>query len=62
MTAPPPPSPPAQRATWNDADRIAAHRALSPEQRVALALEASRAALRFATGRRREAPRSGLRA
>lgn len=38
--------------TWNDAARIAAHRAMSPAQRVALALQASRAALRFANGRR----------
>jgi len=62
MTVAPPPSPPVRRATWNDPERIATHRAMSPAQRVALALEASRAALRFATGRRREAPRSGLRA
>jgi hypothetical protein len=42
--------------TWNDADRIAAHRAMTPSQRLTLAVEASRAALRFATGRRAEGP------
>ena len=44
--------------TWNDADRIAAHRAMTPSQRLALALEVSRAALRFADGRRAEFPPS----
>jgi hypothetical protein len=44
--------------TWNDADRIAAHRAMTPSQRLALAIEARRAALRFANGRRVEAPQS----
>jgi hypothetical protein len=38
--------------TWNDRASIAAHREMSPAQRVALALQASRAALRFANGRR----------
>jgi hypothetical protein len=36
------------RTTWNDAERIAAHRALSPRDRLRLTIEASRAALRFA--------------
>jgi hypothetical protein len=38
--------------TWNDRRRIAAHRAMSPKQRLRLTIEASRAALRFAQGRR----------
>ena len=39
--------------TWNDPARIAAHRALSPKERLRLTIEASRAALRFAHGARR---------
>jgi hypothetical protein len=38
--------------TWNDQQAIDHHRSLSPEERLRLALEASRAALRFAQGRR----------
>jgi hypothetical protein len=38
--------------TWNDAERIAVHRDLSPSERLKLTIEASRAALRFAHGRR----------
>jgi hypothetical protein len=38
--------------TWNDARSIARHRALPPSERIRLAIEASRAALRFAHGRR----------
>ena len=38
--------------TWNDQDCIDRHRELSPDERVRLAIEASRAALRFARGRR----------
>jgi hypothetical protein len=45
----PPQDPP---ATWNDPRRIAAHRRLTPSARVRLTIEASRAALRFARGRR----------
>src|SRR3712207_6142841 len=41
------------RNTWNDPTRIAAHRALSPKERLRLTIEASRAALRFAHGARR---------
>jgi hypothetical protein len=37
---------------WNDQDCIDRHRALSADERVRLAIEASRAALRFARGRR----------
>jgi hypothetical protein len=44
--------PPAQPATWNDPARIAFHRRLTPSARVRLMIEASRAALRFAHGRR----------
>jgi hypothetical protein len=51
-----PPDPERARArasgTWNDPERIAAHRAMSPSVRLALTLEVSRAALRFANGRR----------
>jgi hypothetical protein len=39
-------------ATWNDPERIAIHRELPPSERVRLTIEASRAALRFARGRR----------
>jgi hypothetical protein len=45
----PPQAPP---ATWNDPERIAVHRRLTPSDRVRLMIEASRAALRFARGRR----------
>lgn len=47
-----PHSPHAQPATWNDPVRIAVHRQLTPCARVRLMIEASRAALRFARGRR----------
>jgi hypothetical protein len=40
--------------TWNDRARIDEHRLLSPAARLRLTIEASRAALRFAHGRRRE--------
>jgi hypothetical protein len=43
---------PAQPATWNDPARIAIHRRLTPSARLRLMIEASRAALRFAHGRR----------
>jgi hypothetical protein len=40
---------PSQRGeTWNDTEAISRHRAMTPSQRVALAIEISRAALRFA--------------
>jgi hypothetical protein len=42
------------RSTWNDPSRIAHHRVLSPAERLRLTIEASRATLRFAQGRRRE--------
>jgi hypothetical protein len=38
--------------TWNDPRSIARHRELSPAERIRLAIEASRAALRFAHGLR----------
>jgi hypothetical protein len=38
--------------TWNDTEAIARHRAMTPSQRVALAIEISRAALRFAQAQR----------
>jgi hypothetical protein len=44
---------PSQRGeTWNDTEAIARHRELTPSERIALAIEASRAALRFAEGAR----------
>jgi hypothetical protein len=46
------PDPQRRSASWNDAGRIALHRRLSPSERVRLTIEASRAALRFARGRR----------
>ena len=42
-------------ATWNDHERIAVHRDLPPSERMRLMIEASRAALRFAGGRRVDA-------
>jgi hypothetical protein len=45
---------PSQRGeTWNDTEAINRHRAMTPSQRVALAIEVSRAALRFAEAGRR---------
>jgi hypothetical protein len=41
--------------TWNDHERIAVHRDLLPTERIRLTIEASRAALRFARGRRVDA-------
>jgi hypothetical protein len=38
--------------TWNDRERILIHRDLAPSERIRLTIEASRAALRFARGRR----------
>jgi hypothetical protein len=49
---PPPDEPHTATTTWNDQQRIAIHRALSPGERIRLTIEASRAALRFAHGRR----------
>jgi hypothetical protein len=47
----PPVQLPSQRGeTWNDTEAIDRHRAMTPSQRVALAIEASRAALLFAEG------------
>jgi hypothetical protein len=49
----PPADRPSQRGeTWNDSEAIDRHRLLTPAERVALAIEASRAALRFADGKR----------
>jgi len=53
MRADPNPSPGTSPNTWNDSARIAAHRALSPKERLRLTIQASRAALRFARGERR---------
>jgi len=45
---------PSQRGeTWNDTEAINRHRAMTPSQRVALAIEVSRAALLFAEAARR---------
>jgi hypothetical protein len=44
---------PSQRGeTWNDTAAINRHRAMTPSQRVALAIEISRAALLFAEAER----------
>jgi hypothetical protein len=44
---------PSQRGeTWNDTDAIARHRAMTPSQGVALAIEISRVAVRFAHAER----------
>jgi hypothetical protein len=53
--APEPYRPAKLPATWNDRDRIAVHRDLPPSERVRLTIEASRATLRFARGRRVDA-------
>ena len=43
---------PSQRGeTWNDTESINRHREMTPAERVALAIEASRAALLFAEGK-----------
>src|SRR4051794_37214142 len=43
---------PSQRGeTWNDSEAIDRHRLMTPSERVALAIEASRAALLFAEGK-----------
>jgi len=43
---------PSQRGeTWNDTEAINRHREMTPSERVALAIEASRAALLFAEGK-----------
>jgi hypothetical protein len=47
------PTPPNAGRTWNDAERIAEHRALSPGERLRRTIEVSRVALRFANGQRR---------
>lgn len=39
--------------TWNDAEAINRHREMTPSQRVTLAIEVSRAALRFRDAGRR---------
>jgi hypothetical protein len=45
---------PSQRGeTWNDTEAIARHRTMSPSQRVALAIDVSRAALMVAASARR---------
>jgi hypothetical protein len=54
---------PSQRGeTWNDTEAINRHRAMTPSQRVALAIEASRAALRFAEAPRVSDDRADVRA
>jgi hypothetical protein len=54
---------PSQRGeTWNDTEAIARHRAMTPSQRVALAIEISRAALRFAQAERVPDDRSDVQA
>jgi hypothetical protein len=47
--------------TWNDTEAINRHREMTPSQRVALAIEASRAALLFADGKRRADERDTVR-
>ena len=49
-------------ATWNEPERIAEHRELSPAERLRLTIEVSRAALRFANGRRVDEVRDAVRA
>jgi hypothetical protein len=49
-------------ATWNEPERIAEHRELSPAERLRLTIEASRAVLRFANGRRSDDDQDAVRA
>jgi hypothetical protein len=59
----PPADPPSRRGeTWNDTEVINRHRAMTPSQRVALAIEISRAALRFAQAKRVPDDRADVRA
>jgi hypothetical protein len=52
---------PSQRGeTWNDTEAINRHREMTPSQRLALAIEASRAALRFAEGARKPDARADV--
>jgi hypothetical protein len=48
--------------TWNDTEAINRHREMTPSQRVALAVEASRAALMFADAKRKADERDSVRA
>jgi len=48
--------------TWNDTEAIDLHRTMTPSQRVALAIEISRAALRFAHAKRLPDDRADIRA
>jgi hypothetical protein len=53
---------PSQRGeTWNDTEAINRHRQMTPSQRIALAIEASRAALLFAEGKRASDERDPVR-
>jgi len=47
--------------TWNDTEAINRHREMTPSQRVALAIEASRAALMFAEAKRKADERDSVR-
>jgi hypothetical protein len=54
---------PSQRGeTWNDTEAINRHREMTPSQRIALAVEASRAALMFAGAKRKADERDSVRA
>ena len=54
---------PSQRGeTWNDTEAINRHRAMTPSERVALAIQISRAALRFAHAERVTDDRADVRA
>jgi hypothetical protein len=62
MVSPEPELPSQRGETWNDTAAIARHRAMTPSQRVALAIEISRAALRFAHAERVADDRADIRA
>ena len=54
---------PSQRGeTWNDTEAINRHRAMTPSERVAVAIQISRAALRFAHAERVTDDRADVRA
>lgn len=48
------PAPGHAQQTWNDSERIAHHREMSPSERLQRTIAVSRATLRFARGARRE--------
>jgi len=61
VSNPPAELPSLRGETWNDTEAINRHREMTPSQRVALAIEASRAALMFAEAKRKADERDSVR-